>query len=216
MAKKIEGLTEAQAAIVEKNAVDGQNITPNDIEAQDELRLATQPLTGAIIDNAIEAGMVDLGKAFEELEQRIEADNGKAYPINAVLPDGVTETGNLVVVNRFAFIQSRVLESVVDAIDYQREGAKRRLDDNVKSLQTARRMVNEGRSALTEADLERKLSFVETQEEQLFLLDRAFKAAETSYQLATGLDYIRRADRQAMAQARRMASAPAPRPNRFA
>lgn len=187
-----------------------------ELNAGEKIVAAHLPLTGEIIDNAIEAGMVELAKAFEEMEQRIEADNGKAYPINAVLPDGVNDTGNLVIVNRFAFIQSRVLESTVDAIDYQLAGAKRRLDDNVASLRTARRLVNEGRSAMTEADLERKLSFVETQEEQVFLLERAKRAAEQSYMLATGFEYISRADRQAMAQVRKAALAPAPKPNRFA
>jgi hypothetical protein len=174
------------------------------------------PLTGATIASGIEAGLIALAGSFEEMEQRIVGDNGKAYPLDATLPDGVEDSGNIAIVNRFAFIQDRVLESVVDAIAYQLESAERRLADNIKSLQATRRIIDAGRSTLTEADMDRKLSFVETQEEQVALLQCAYKSAAQSYELSMGHAYATRAERKAMADARKAAASPAPSAERKA
>ncbi len=168
------------------------------------------PLTGATIQSGIEAGLIGLASSFEEMEQRHMGDNGKAYPIGAAFPDGVEDTGDIVIVNRFAFIQDRVLESVVDAIAYQLESAEKRLADNIKALQGARRIIDSGRSTMTEADLDRKLQFCEAQEEQVALLQCAFKAAASSYELSMGHAYATRAERKALSDARRAAASPKP------
>lgn len=164
-----------------------------------------QPLTAELIADRITAGVSMLALAFTEMENRIVADNGKRYPVDASLPDGVQDTGNVELVNRYSFVERTLIGSVVWKLETMVAQSAERIDAQKDKIRQAVRQIDSGRT--DEAIVNRMADFLETLVEQHAMLVAGFTAALETHAVVLGIDYETKAMREERA---RLAQSAAP------
>ncbi len=144
-----------------------------------ELKPDAVAVTAETIHASVIAGVSALGAAFYEPEQRVIADNGKAYPLDASLPDGVCDTGSIDIVNRFSFLQRQLTSVVCWKLEQMLAQADDRIVDQRKRIGSMVRQIDTGR--VTEAQVERLADFLEVLVEQRAMVQIAYDAAVEAY-----------------------------------
>lgn len=170
-------------------------------DAHFEQQAAARVLTAASIEADITLGLQHLGAAFHELEQRVVADNGKRYPLDAMLPDGVQTDGEIVDVNRFAFLQRQLVGAAVWKLENMLETSEKRIADQRAKIRSAVRDLSSGR--IEESMVDRMADFLETLIDQQAMVLTAFNAAREAHVVVTGEEYettAMRAERQRLTQ----------------
>jgi len=167
-------------------------------------QIATVQVTAETIRASVEAGLGSLGAAFYETEQRIVGDNGKQYPHDASLPDGVADTGEVVDVNRFRFLQTQLCGVVCWKLETMLDQQNERIGKQRNSIVSAMRQVESGRT--TEAQVERLADFLEVLIEQRAMVQVALDAALDSYEAAVGEQFETKALRAERERAIRRAA----------
>lgn len=171
VAKKAEGKSVSKA---EQQQLDNFN----------QSQIATPTVTAESIVASIAAGIGALGAAFYEQEQRILADNGKAYPLDASLPDGVADTGSITVVNRYRYMQSQLCGVVCWKLETMLTQCEARIGEQRASIKRMVSQISQGRA--TEAQVDRLADFLEVLIEQRAMLEVAFTESLSAYEAAVG------------------------------
>lgn len=160
-----------------------------------------QPVTVDSVASNICDAMSLLSAAFCEMEQRIVADNGKRYPLNASLPNGVEDTGSIELVNRYAFLERNLVGTVMWKLEQLAHDSADRISQQREKIKQAVRQVESGRTDIQV--VERMADYLDTMEEQHVLLTAAYNAGITAHADILGEDYETRAIKadRALAQA---------------
>lgn len=145
------------------------------------------PLTAQSIGKSVRGALKNLSGAFLQLEQRIVGDNGKRYPLDATLPDGVQDSGNIEIVNRFAFIERSLVSCVVWKLESMVDDSARRINEQRDKIRNAVRQLSSGRS--DERMIDRMADFLETLTEQHAMLLVAFESAKDAHAGILGEDF---------------------------
>ena len=159
------------------------------VDEHNQSKIQTVTVTAETIVASIAAGVGALGAAFHEPEQRVLADNGKAYPLDASLPDGVSDTGSIVVRNRYQFLQSQLLGCVCWKLETMLADCTKRLDEQRGRIKSAVYQLEAGRGGMTEQVLDRLADFAETLIEQQAMLNVAYLESMEAYTAATGEEF---------------------------
>lgn len=169
---------------------------------------ANAELTPELLEDRIDTVMVNAFDAFFSPEQRIEATNGKHYPIDYDFTrssgagrDPVEPTDNIVVVDKYGFISKQVARSICSGLEMvlrnQVQAAERQREKIAKEIRFGR---NAGVDVLDRVG--RMANFLESMVEQEALIRVALGRASEVYNQLTGDSYATREERDALADAR--------------
>jgi hypothetical protein len=144
---------------------------------------------------------------FTTLENRVVGIHGgtgveRNYPLNAKMPDGVEDTGNVVTVNRYRYIAEQVANAVVWKLERLVDQQNERVAAQETRIRDAVRSYERGR--VDEAFLNRTCDILEDIEEQAMLVRTAFEEAKDAFYGATGVVFETnemRSDRKSAAEA---------------
>lgn len=155
-------------------------------------------LTAELTETRMRDAIGSIVGAFTQVEQRIVADNGKRYPVDASLPAGVEDTGEIAFVNIYEFLAGQVagavcwkLETLLDNQDQRIEQQKVRVRDMDRGYQNGR---------VDETLLNRGCDILEAMIDQRALVVAAFKSALDAYEAEMGHAFETAAERKARAR----------------
>lgn len=212
MTKNTRTMDHAEEAAAK--SIDGQIAADNALEAAstETGQAAAQAAVDESADltpTAIEARVSDLmasaSLVFFQSEQRLLADNGKAYPLDYNFEGkDFADTGDIVKVDRFEFLNKSLSRLQCSGLEMLR----RQQDDNVASQR--KRIQNElrfGRSqgVDTTDKVNRMADWLERMIEQRAMINIALQAAIKNHELAYGDTYLTRDQAEQATQARKTA-----------
>lgn len=141
------------------------------------------------VTNAIDA----LFSAFHETEMRRLADNGKLYPVDATLPAGVEDTGNLEAIRTWRYVQDQLVSVIPWKIEDMLYRCDEQIADQRRQIKAAVRQLESGR--VEPSFIEAKADYLERLLVQHSMLASAFEAARTAHLDLCGHEYETRAAR---------------------
>lgn len=135
--------------------------------------------TGDSIALHVTDAMNSLAAMFHETEQKRVGDNGRMYPIDATLPEGVEDTGNEVSVQVWRYIREQVTSVVAWKLEDQMLRCEEQVEDVRKQIKQAVRQLENGRVEVS--FIEAKADYLEKLIVQHTMLSHAFEAARVAH-----------------------------------
>lgn len=142
----------------------------------------------------VAGGVGELAAAFYEPQQKILADNGKLYPLDASLPDGVFDTGSIEITNRFSYLQGQLTSVVCWKLETMIANQENSIVDQRKRVAAMDDLVERGRAKKEQT--ERLMDFLAVLLDQRSLLTQAFHAALEAHRDCTGVEYETKPERE--------------------
>ena len=152
----------------------------------------------SIHDGILEA-MNSLGYTFYETELRRVADNGREYRVDATLPSGVEDTGEIVERNLYRYMQQQIVSVVAWKLEDMLARCTQRVDDQRRQIAQAVRQMQQGK--VEQSFVDAKISFLETLIVQQAMLGTAFEASLVGHSDILGEDFETKAMREDRARA---------------
>lgn len=173
---------------------EGKPVTPAEQKQLDEYNQSqiVQPgITPESLREGVHATMAALAATLYEPELKVRGNNGKLYPHDASLPEGVEADGEEET-NRFRYMQTRWLENFcyraeADVEFTAAQVAKKRAEiaSDVKRMNA----MPETALAGAERMIENKAIYLEQLIEQHVIAEIIFDAALSGFELITGIAY---------------------------
>jgi hypothetical protein len=167
----------------------------NDPEPGNERAAQNAPLTANQIEDRVAQIVQSAATLFFTPEQRVLATNGRAYPVDydfegAGLVDRSTgqpvlDTGSIVTVDKYAFLDRGLAMAVPRALEYMLRNAEQGIAKQRNAIQNEIRF---GRNAGTDVGpkVDRMADWLATLVEQAALIEVAFRKAIEAYADETG------------------------------
>jgi hypothetical protein len=177
--------------------------SPEGQDARVESVNAKKPLTADVIEDRVSALMQVAVGLFYDPDERVLGNNGKAYPLNYDFEhrEDVESTGEVVTVDRHAFINKSFSYGVCSALDYQ----LRSQEQNIARQRNAiRNEISFARNTGTDdqGKVERMADFLGAMVERAAAIEVALKAAAEAHSIAWGEPYLNKEQRQQVAASR--------------